>query len=165
MVLLPDMATKKALYSAIKPAGFIVVECGTVDVPKFLALSSSFHTCSTTPADLLQMLDNVYEGTMPEIQEISLNTVFLDNISAFYWELKASGRYRYDFYRDLNLVLHKIRDLYKCNVVMTAWDSDFDRGFSHSGRLVVSEADYPSFMPQDVFSGARVIVWGRKEPE
>lgn len=159
------MATKRALYGAIKPGGFIVVECGTADVPKFLKLSSSFHICCATPADLLRTLDNVYEGTIPEIQEISLNTVFLDNISAFFWELKASGRYRYDFYRDLNQVVHKIRDLYKCNVVMTAWDSDFDRGFSHAGKLVASEAEYPSFMPQDVFSGARVVAWSRKEPE
>lgn len=65
-----------------------------------------------------------------ELGACTLNTLIVENISAFYWEKRCDDwQTRSRWYKDANSAILKTLDRFKCNIVVTMWDIQFEKGF------------------------------------
>lgn len=94
--------------------------------------------------DLVAYLDDIAGGHVS--LDVVMATLVVDNISAFYWDLRVADS---DNYRSLGLnefvlaakwytrlveVVLRILARYKCNVIVTSYDVSFDRGYDQKNE-------------------------------
>lgn len=83
-----------------------------------------------------------------------LNTLVIDNISAFYWDLRcAKSSERAQWYDELKILLRVIKEKYKCNVLVTGWDNDYEKGFNYLGRdFEPQKLDDLTYLPSNIIA-------------
>lgn len=78
-----------------------------------------------------------------------LNTLVVDNISVYFWELKLLGLDRsqqrqlgykrdilgWQYYTELLRVIKQAQDRYNCNVIITSWDILYEKGVRFRGNI------------------------------
>lgn len=169
-VVLDNITTKSIFYRNIRlpdDASIVFIECGRNATDKPPANHRHF-TCNT-PAELLGLMTETLEGTLKEARDCVINTVLIDNLSAFYWEQKMLPRAEfYAWYRRVKELLEAIVAKYQCNVVLTMWDKNYERGFnaravdSHEAP-VPKKLDDVTFTPADVFTGSVFALRGGQQ--
>lgn len=134
--------------------------CKSLPVSKDFVQDGIVIQCDS-PTLLLLELQAIPRDQSATVNSRYMNTMVIENISAFYWQLKClRTAARALWYNQLNQILRTIRDKYKCNVLVTGWDSDYERGFN----VKSSRSEEPkklhdvTFMPQDLYRTAERVV-------
>ncbi|KAH3679638.1 hypothetical protein WICMUC_000870 [Wickerhamomyces mucosus] len=80
--------------------------------------------------DLLRLLksiqDTTYFKNKPELLDFPISSIFIDNISVFYWECLISENIEQE-YNGLASILMKLKSFYGSSIITTSWDKDFDQ--------------------------------------
>lgn len=103
---------------------------------------------------LMARLQALLDDTHPFRSQV-LTLLLIEDLSTFFWLLKLQGRRQ--AYRRLNEVLHTVRVRYGCNIIVTAWDNAFEKGFAY--KPVESEAhalDDLTYMPGELFDNVQL---------
>ena len=133
ILLFEDIKLKKDFYLRLLPRAtdLVVFECGrsipisTANVPNALIIKCASH------GDLLKNLHDILEDRSLLLNDHFMNTLVIENLSSFYWTLRCKKvADRIHWYEQLHRVLLTIRDEYKCNILVTAWDNNYERGFN-----------------------------------
>lgn len=124
------------LYETLRTEDTVVISC----LPNASYLQG--HNVVLEPesmSTLLRELRNMIEGRL--CGQLVVNTVVVDNISVFTWEIELLtaenySKYGYDkpftrprVYGELNRLLDDLKQMYKCNVIVTSYDAQFDKGY------------------------------------
>lgn len=118
---------------------------------------------------LFGQLKQLLDGRLFETQVMS--TLVVDMISSFFWEAEAISPHNYmeagldkflprpRIYAELCTLLGRIRDAYKCNIIVTSFDSQFERGYNSTyGRTDRSSIDAFLLLPvQFIMSYEKII--------
>ncbi|KAK6456734.1 uncharacterized protein RJT20DRAFT_34096 [Scheffersomyces xylosifermentans] len=148
-LLFRDRAARSQFYeSTLVGNGIVVVPCsGSGSFP------SSFKVLDVPVAnfnDLLAALENFLEGRLS--LKAPLHTLVIDNISIFHWDLRIVDRTNYkdlgfsafqsssSYYLKFADILNRIHLKYSCNIVVTSFDINFDKGYK--GNWKKSAHDY-----------------------
>lgn len=133
-----------------------VIECGQQWLDRIDGLTGMSIAWCKDSSMLKTMVEQL--PTRSDIQEQHLNTVIIENISAFYWEKKVSIHERVLWYKGIAGALTELMEKYKCNVIITAWDNEFERGFSFKQNTrVESRLDSVTFTPVELFAPASYL--------
>lgn len=153
VVLFQNISLKKAFYDRLSEydGSLIIFDCGagfmdTIELPESYILRIADFD------DLLLQLERLMRDPIEEIGKRHLNTLIVENISTFYWKLR-SLKQRSQQYCKLRDLLAKIKDWYQCNVVVTSWDSEFEKGYNlkHENENPESLLDL-TFVPTDFYA-------------
>lgn len=180
VVLFDRITTKRRIYlewfKQIAPAGpetsiignqlgtstdmeandMIIIECGSSTLHRMMNLphNCKFLNC-TNPDSLFKLIKMIMEEPIHEISGSRLNTIVIENLSSFYWEKRSKDiQTSAKWYKELNELLTLSKDYFKCNVVVTMWDLDFERGFKLRQSKVAASNRTLSFTPDELFLGA-----------
>lgn len=154
LILFHNLRYKTQFYERLAQGAsdLVIFECGSsilTPIPDALLLNCK--DISLLLNQLQSIPDNRHEAVGPR----HLNTLIVDNVSAFYWDLKCLKRAeRLEWYVQLSKILKAIELKYACNVIVTAWDSDFEKGFNY--RKVEREAqklEDCTFLPHEFLQG------------
>lgn len=100
---------------------------------------------------VMRELNCILEGQNSEASDCVLNTLVIENISSFYWELRESKQ-RIASYGRLADTLDLFKRRYACNIIVTAWDSDFEKGYNYKRRRETPKVFQDlSFIPKEFF--------------
>lgn len=165
VLLFNTLQQKKGFFEHYDGHNVVLVECGVPTIKSIASFSGYIVPCSS-PSDLLDILRGIPNDKDEEISNRHLNTLVVENISAFFWNLASlTSHEKFLWYRTLNNELALLRKKYGCNVLVTGWDVDFDRGFN--ARSVVGKTavvlDDLTYLPGELFQGAaRIIHYGEE---
>lgn len=153
--------------NATEPQGVVILECGTNTLHELVVMKPNciLINCQDSKS-LIENLENVLSNPSREVGSCRLNTVVIENISSFYWEKRCQDRLsRTKWYNDVNQSISKIMTRFNCNVLVTMWDLEFERGFRSKQS---SQGQYTqqtiSYTPAELFSGCDHI-FGYKDQE
>lgn len=147
-----DKQSKKETYRQLGSDGVVYIfDCG-LDGFEYLGdrcmTDGGFATMDHLLEKLQQILTIGCNGdTTHPLQGKTINTVIVDNISVYYWDLKLmnhdanNGRllgYANEtsgtgYYTKLWRVLHQIQAKYKCNIVTSSWNNTYEKGYKYTG--------------------------------
>lgn len=163
MFLFASIIHKKRFYTDFNPnrSDLIVIECGGGSVLALADFSASLVVPCCSHHELMDILRGIPLDANKEMSSRHLNTLVIENLSAFYWNLACElPSERYLWYRELNSELHQLKQKYGCNVVVTCWNVDYDRGFS--ARPLVDRKPEKlrdlSYFPSELFRGATHVL-------
>lgn len=143
----------------------VIVECGMPTVLSLADLSASLVVPCSEYIQLLDILRGIPQDQNEAIGAIHLNTLVIENVSAFYWHVAClSSPEKFAWYRNINSSIHHLRQRYGCNVLVTGWDIEYDRGFN-SRRIVKQPETLQdlSYLPSELFKGAtRILHYDRQ---
>lgn len=130
-MLFENIACKLAFFELLaqESDSLIVVDCGSGSSQR-LGLNNALIIQANGYESVLKSLEDILGNRNEEANKCVLNTLIIENISAFYWELRESKR-RHWLYSKLAEVLRSFQQTYKCNVVVTSWDNDFEKGYNY----------------------------------
>jgi len=163
VILFDELQHKQKFFQRYNGDSIIIIECGVPTIKSIAPFSGYIVTCRS-PDELMDILRGIPNDQDEEISKRHLNTLVVENISAFYWNLATlSSQEKFSWYKGLNNELAQIRKRYGCNVLVTGWDIDFDRGFN--ARRVIEKAPVAlqdlTYLPGELFLGAtRIIHYG-----
>lgn len=160
VLLFEDVKCKLDFYGAFlnQPhnQNVVIFECGAPQLPH----SGNLKLPCKTPSDLMSLLEGIPTSKDPQIIDRVIDTLIVENLSAFYWELRSRPRIaEIRWYAELVQALEQLRHFYKINVVVTMWDKNFERGFNSrpvplAGALLLDV----SYTPGALFEPAEVIL-------
>lgn len=139
----------------------VILECGLPTLDKFTKLNPCFHVIQCIDPDLLlETIQLVLESSLDNRGDCRLNTLIVENLSAFYWKKRCEERLaRAQWYKAVNEKLLNLKSKYACNIVITMWDIEFERGFkskpSNDNPVLTKSLSYT---PNEVFLGCLYIV-------
>lgn len=151
--LLNSKHLQNEVYASLDGDAILVIGCGATNIPeKFTTLRvSDFHS-------LLDTLTRLLQGK--EFTQNVLNTLIIDNLLIFYWDLKVLNESNYHsfgfssyvaakiLYLRLMDLIQSIRIKYRCNVLVCSFDVDFENGYKSNWRGRNSEGlDKYSYLP------------------
>lgn len=105
--------------------------------------------CSDQISSVLSQLSQILTSG----PEICLETLYIGNISLFYWKLKLENALFK--YVELGQLLRQVANKYHCNVVVTSWSDVYDRGWGYRGDQTNNSV--PSFIPSGYFNWVDLI--------
>lgn len=164
-----DKQTKRDTFRSLVGDGTVyILDCG-LDGFNYLGDECIVNSDFAMMDQLLESLRNVLtvgtkEDTKHPLYNKIINTVIVDNLSVYYWDLKllnndpkyheqlgyaikASGL---EYYTKLISALQEIQSKYKCNIITSSWDNSFEKGHNFSGATDCEATDLDSvtFLPQ-----------------
>lgn len=161
VVLFGGIQLKRAFYSRFFAHAFDLV---IFDCSKSLPTNDPGHDGLVIHCDthllLLRELQAIPQDRNLKVNCRYMNTLVIENISAFYWALKCLKLAdRTSWYHQLNRIVQTIKVKYKCNVIVTGWDNDYERGFniksSRPGQP--QNLDDLTFIPKEFYRGAERV--------
>lgn len=171
MVLFENISLKINFYKALKqvnPETFsgnlalmLIIECGRATIKNaVLGQSGTLFMNCQTPEELGSILRNIIRNPNGEIGNCKVNTVIIENISAFYWETKLWSRVKAgQWYTEINRLIRLLMAKYGCNVLTTMWDRNYEFGFSLRPipDMAVVKLDDLTCVPGEFFEGPMYI--------
>lgn len=142
--------------TASRANDIIILECGPRTLRRMINLPLNCKTLiCASPEDLVKTIRMVMEEPAADLGGCRLNTFVVENLSAFYWDKRCGDKQScIKWYRDVNELLATIKKRFKCNVVVTMWDLDFERGFKSRHSRVNASNRTLSYTPNELFSGS-----------
>lgn len=134
-VLMRGPASKRRFLPSVLDETTILVNCGLHALPSTGAHIENSIDCFE---DLIAFLADL---STVSCLKTCLRRLVVDDISQFYWELKASSKNRGAFvgaYIRLFGCLDQVRRKFGCNVVVTGWDKLFESGFNYNGAALLN---------------------------
>ncbi|KAM9913204.1 hypothetical protein OXX69_001844 [Metschnikowia pulcherrima] len=116
------------------------------------------------PDGLISALKDMLDTTDLILGQCVLNTIIIENLSAYYWDLKCHPRQgAVKWYSDLLQLCHVLKERYMCNVVVTMWDKNFERGFNSRAvsDLEPRRLDDLTYTPMEFFQNADYVLAAR----
>lgn len=165
VLLFNRLQQKQEFFEHYNGHNVVLIECGVPTIRSIASFSGYIVAC-LSPSELLDILRGIPNDNDEEISNRHLNTLVVENISAFFWNLASlPSQEKFSWYRTLNNELALLRKKYRCNVLVTGWDVDFDRGFN--ARPVVGKTaavlDDLTYLPAELFKGAtRILHYGEE---
>lgn len=168
VLLFEDLRHKGDFYKKLGTEfdNLIIIECANSAVSALADLSSSLVVSCGSHKELLDILRGIPGDENEELSSKHLNTLIIENLSAFYWHLGSlHSQDKFSWYRLLNLALHVIRQKYGCNIIVTSWDIDFDRGFNARSTFdkIPEGLNDLTYLPSELFKGATRIIHYHEE--
>lgn len=140
----------------------IVMECGLKCVESGTSTGRDcfiFNNCATSQ-DLLNSLQDILDNKSKFVGS-NLNTLVIENISAFYWHQRVSGSR--ELYKELNALIGEMMKRYACNAIVTMWGIGFERGFkSHVVENFPQELSQATFTPWELFKNVLVAFYNKR---
>ncbi|OBA21393.1 hypothetical protein METBIDRAFT_11914 [Metschnikowia bicuspidata var. bicuspidata NRRL YB-4993] len=142
VVLFENVRLKLEFYHALRlvnpntfqgeRARVLIIECGQGALQQGApGLPGALLVNCQTPEALLLVLRNIPTTNDPRIGACVLNTVIIENLSAFYWAKRSVTKaLASKWYMDLNARARVLMETYQCNVLVTMWDKNYERGFN-----------------------------------
>lgn len=127
VILFQNLALKKRFYEKLRPekGSIVVFDCGA----GFMDSANIVGSCVIRIEhfdDLLSKMNGLMNDEVKEVNELHLNTLIIENISTFYWTLRSLS-HRNLSYSKLRDLVDTVKEWYKCNVIVTTWDSEFEK--------------------------------------
>lgn len=153
VVLFQNITLKRSFYENLrqKEGSIIVFDCGagfmdTIELNKLYVIRVlSFD-------ELLVQLKGIMADEIKEISDMRMNTLVIENLSCFYWTLRSSKQ-RVLLYGKLRDLVGQLKDWYNCNVVVTSWDSEYERGYNFKkSNESPSKLQDLTFVPPEFFT-------------
>lgn len=163
VVLFAEIQLKRKFYSRFlaKASDLVIIECSkSLPVDKTSIQDCLVVQCGSHDL-LLQELQAIPQDENPRVNSQYMNTMVIENLSAFYWDLKClKPRERNVWYSQLNLIIHTIRRKYKCNIIVTGWDNDYERGFNNKSSRPGEPYGLSdlTFLPLDFYRGVERVL-------
>lgn len=136
--------------------GVVLIECGIQQLHRIVDLPVDCIRFGCEESnDLVDLIDLISKRPRNDVGQCRLNTIVVENLSAFYWNLRCTDRQtRSKWYRDVNQALLSAMDRFKCNVVVTMWDREYERGYKskRSGELL-KDQKILSYTPLELYNG------------
>lgn len=167
--LFNDKQAKRETFRSLVGDGAVYIfDCG-LDGFNYLddecIVSSDFATMDQLLENLQGILTVGTDGdTEHALHNKTINTVIVDNLSVYYWDLKllnSDPKYHeqlgyttktsgHEYYIKLISILQEIRMKYKCNIITSSWNNSFEKGHNYSGATdcEVTDLDSVTFLPQ-----------------
>lgn len=124
----------------VQPDQLIIIPCGPVISSKEWTTLEQQYTFG----DLLKTLHRILVGKV--LMNSIVHTLIIDNLSMFYWDLKVLDDFNFTavggttMYVNASTLYQRLADIiveislkYKCNVIVTSLDIEFDRGYYQDG--------------------------------
>lgn len=164
VLLFNRLRQKQEFFGRYNGQNVVLVECGVPTIKSIATFSGYIVSCSS-PSELIEILHGIPNDKDDEISRRHLNTLVVENLSAFFWKLAClPSQEKFSWYRTLNSELALLRKKYGCNVLLTGWDVEFDRGFN--SRTIVKAPvvlEDLTYFPAELFHGAtRIIHYGEE---
>lgn len=143
----------------------IILECGLKSICKLTNLHTGTHMFQCDDSmRVLEYLQQIIDCSLDKIGKHKLNTLIVENLSSFYWEKRCQDRSaRVQWYKDLNEKLLELKSKYMCNIVVTMWDLEFERGFkSKPSHDTSAPTKTLSYTPNEVMLGSLYAISYRK---
>ncbi|GEQ70904.1 hypothetical protein JCM33374_g4584 [Metschnikowia sp. JCM 33374] len=173
ILLFENIKQKLVFYRKLKHANpdqmricptpsILVIECGPSSLKHALVGFEAplFVNCGT-PEELISVIKGIPENKTPSIGSCKLNTVVIENLSAFYWDKQRVPRgSAVQWYVEIGHWCGVLQQKYGCNVVVTMWDKNFERGFNSRpvNELHPRKLDDLSYTPAELFAVASCIL-------
>lgn len=165
-LLFEDGDSKRELFKSIKvPNTIAIFDCGHNGFPY---LPDNFEVIDNFSSldELLSSLEDILDiKAFHPLYHKSLNTIIVDNISVFYWDLKllnsntvpAGCTYKHkcrgnDYYLKLLSVLKKIKQKTRCNIITTSWSNTFEKGYNYANSESKTREEYVHDTEVDKFT-------------
>lgn len=117
-----DFFEKIVKDTVIPPQNVLVIDCGYSNwLPKQLN-----KVCASSSTDILEKLKTILAGELFEDHQLDL--LVIENISEYYFELRL--RKDHNWYYQISDLSHQLVKKYRCNVVLTSWDSGYESGYN-----------------------------------
>lgn len=143
-----DASAKTRFYGLVLDNTSILLNCGLHRFPPTAA-----HVISSIGSfdELIAVLTDL--ATVSDLK-VCLQLLVVDDLSQFYWELKASSKSRASFvaaYMRLFDCLDALRRKFGCNIVVTAWDKLFESGYNYHGSGTLNGNGYNdvTYLPKE----------------
>lgn len=164
-----DKQIKRETYMSFSGEGVVYIfDCG---LDGFRSLDDKYiiNRDFATMDQLLESLRHILAigtdgDTTHPLYNKTLNTVIVDNLSVYYWDLKllnsdpknheqlgyASKASGLEYYTKFISVLKEIQAKFKCNIVISSWNNTFEKGHNYSGATdcEATGLDSITFLPQ-----------------
>lgn len=162
VVLFGGIKLKRAFYLRFfaNASDLIIFECSKSLPRNSGTIKDSIVINCESHLQLLDELRAIPQDKNIHVSARYLNTIVIESISSFYWDLRCEkSSDRVLWYKQINQILTTIKDTYKCNILVTGWDNDYERGFNNKGSKSRQfyNLDDVSFMPKELFRGAKFI--------
>ncbi|CCE85444.1 Piso0_005040 [Millerozyma farinosa CBS 7064] len=179
-LLFEDRESKEELFKSIKePNAIAIFDCGRNG---FQYLPENFEVLDNFSSldELLSSLEDILDiKACHPLYHKSLNTIIIDNLSVYYWDLKllnsntipAGCTYKHkchgaDYYLKLLTVLKKIKQKTQCNIITTSWSNTFEKGYNYSnaesktieGSPNDTEVDKFTFLPKQYLASFDFVI-------
>lgn len=145
---------KDKFFNGIDQTGLLFFNCSIAEY-QFINKKCQILELSTFDK-LIEELEKILFSDI----ELILKTLIIDNISIYFWELRClnarnytSMGYKYDsakvYYSTLVSLINKIKEKFKCNIIVTSWDIKFDKGYNASwkNKIDINDIDTLSYLP------------------
>lgn len=139
-----------------KTLDVFVIECGLRSLNKLTKYYTGLHLFQCNDSSLLlEILQLIIDCSLDRLDNCRLNTLIVENLSSFYWEKRCQDRLsRIQWYKDVNEKLRELKCKYMCNVVITMWDLEFERGYKSKPSQDTSALSKAlSYTPNELFLG------------
>lgn len=110
---------------------------------------------------LIKILQEIPEDAYDDVSSRHLNTLIIENISAFFWNVSIlPSQEKFAWYRKVNALLLRLKNMYGCNVIVTGWDIQYDRGFNSRKILEANPKSLNdlTYLPLELFQGSTLII-------
>lgn len=153
VVLFENMQGKRLFYSDFEQLNehvesVLAIECGQRVLQR---MGSSVRTLACD-GDLAELIDGLLDSSA---NDMHVNTLIVENISAYYWELKCRPRERVQWYKRLNGAIMGLMEKLQCNVIVTGWDNAYEKGYNfQNARALGTELDSVTYIPLELLGSA-----------
>ncbi|KAF3990229.1 hypothetical protein FT663_03273 [Candidozyma haemuli var. vulneris] len=153
VLLFQRLSYKRAFYQKLgqTKGSIIVFDCGAGFMDT-IRLEDSYSVRVSDFNDLISQLKGIMTDQDKEISDREMNTLIIENLSDFYWTLRSSPQ-RVSSYLRLRDLTAQLKERYQCNIIVTSWDSDFEKGYNlkHSNDDPKKLSDL-TFIPPDFYT-------------